>query len=572
MKKVLRSWRRSVVALLASVLLTVLLFLVWTNAFYFSQSNRQLQELHENALTLWVRTTESRLDTIHEHIRELLLTVYTNVVVTNENAVLSFQAERTCQSALEDKLQVSRDADCFYILDTKTEKLLFTAPTSLGAKRVLHLKRYAQEEAGGYVTSLNDAAWYVTEVAGEACFIKSISVGKYRVGSISRVSNFDFQKLASAMEAENSLLIATQSGRLFAGGSVDWSDELWDAGGGGLGSRRDRITVSVPFPAIDGELVWGVQSASLFDKGTRFVGSALLVSSMVCILLIVTLITVLREKVDNPVKHLLHAHKEIGGGNIQYRISQEPGSTEFEILFESFNSMADQIQNLRIESYDKTIREQEYQLQIVRAQLKPHFYLNAITTVSNMTYQNRVEDIRAFVQALGRYMRYMMNIQSDMVPVAEELSHIVNYMEMQQIRFPGSVDYTIACMEEVRGLRIPFLVLFTLVENAFKHALDLYKPLLLRIDCRPARQNGLSGYALSVEDNGGGFPQEVLDNFNGELPEGELPPKEHLGLTNIRYTLRYSYHRQASLRLLNAETGAKAVIWIPSGEGAKEEK
>ena len=124
MKKVLRSWRRSVVALLASVLLTVLLFLVWTNAFYFSQSNRQLQELHENALTLWVRTTESRLDTIHEHIRELLLTVYTNVVVTNENAVLSFQAERTCQSALEDKLQVSRDADCFYILDTKTEKLL----------------------------------------------------------------------------------------------------------------------------------------------------------------------------------------------------------------------------------------------------------------------------------------------------------------------------------------------------------------------------------------------------------------------------------------------------------------
>ena len=275
---------------------------------------------------------------------------------------------------------------------------------------------------------------------------------------------------------------------------------------------------------------------------------------------------------DNPVKHLLHAHKEIGGGNIQYRISQEPGSTEFEILFESFNSMADQIQNLRIESYDKTIREQEYQLQIVRAQLKPHFYLNAITTVSNMTYQNRVEDIRAFVQALGRYMRYMMNIQSDMVPVAEELSHIVNYMEMQQIRFPGSVDYTIACMEEVRGLRIPFLVLFTLVENAFKHALDLYKPLLLRIDCRPARQNGLSGYALSVEDNGGGFPQEVLDNFNGELPEGELPPKEHLGLTNIRYTLRYSYHRQASLRLLNTETGAKAVIWIPSGEGAKEEK
>ena len=58
--------------------------------------------------------------------------------------------------------------------------------------------------------------------------------------------------------------------------------------------------------------------------------------------------------------------------------------------------MADQIQNLRIESYDRLLKIRENQLQMVRAQIKPHFFLNAITTVYNMTYQNRPEDTRRF--------------------------------------------------------------------------------------------------------------------------------------------------------------------------------
>ncbi len=70
-----------------------------------------------------------------------------------------------------------------------------------------------------------------------------------------------------------------------------------------------------------------------------------------------------------------------------------------------------------------------------------------------------------------------------------------------------------------------------------------------------------------MEDNGVGFPQEVLEEYQKELPEDRLPPKEHLGLSNIRHTLQFTYHRQDLLRLSNKEDGgARAEILIPIEE------
>ena len=129
----------------------------------------------------------------------------------------------------------------------------------------------------------------------------------------------------------------------------------------------------------------------------------LLLVSLLCLGLILLLISYLRKKVLKPTNLLLVAQDELGSGNIDFRLTAEAGSSEFETLFSSFNNMADQIQNLRIESYDRLLKIRENQLQMVRAQIKPHFFLNAITTVYNMTYQNRPK-------TPGRFCRHWPNM------------------------------------------------------------------------------------------------------------------------------------------------------------------
>jgi two-component system sensor histidine kinase YesM len=134
---------------------------------------------------------------------------------------------------------------------------------------------------------------------------------------------------------------------------------------------------------------------------------------------------------------------------------------------------------------------------------------------------------------------------------------------MQERRSPDSIRCTVECAPEAAGARIPYLLLFTLVENSIKHAMTMYTPMELRIACRYAADGDFRGAVLAVEDNGDGFPPEVLAQFM----DGRDDPvftKEHLGLSNVRYTLNLVYHRRDLLRLSNRDGGgARVEIWIP---------
>ena len=123
--------------------------------------------------------------------------------------------------------------------------------------------------------------------------------------------------------------------------------------------------------------------------------------------------------------------------------------------------------------------------------------------------------------------------------------------------------------EAVSGTEIPFLMLFTVVENSFKHAMNLYSTMELNIVCEPYTGEDFRGMRMTVEDNGDGFSPEVLAHFSGPMPD-ELPTKDHLGLSNVQYTLRYVYRRDGLLRLSNLEHGARTEILIP-GEVKKSE-
>ena len=134
---------------------------------------------------------------------------------------------------------------------------------------------------------------------------------------------------------------------------------------------------------------------------------------------------------------------------------------------------------------------------------------------------------------------------------------------------PDSIHFTAECEPETASARIPYLLLFTLVENSIKHAMTLYSPMELRIRCARVDDADFTGTRLTVEDNGDGFPPEVIEKF---LEERDDPvfTKEHLGLSNVRYTLNLVYHRRDLLRLGNCEGGgARVEIWIPE-ESADE--
>ena len=133
---------------------------------------------------------------------------------------------------------------------------------------------------------------------------------------------------------------------------------------------------------------------------------------------------------------------------------------------------------------------------------------------------------------------------------------------MQQIRFPGSVTLITDCEEQAKELRIPLLLMFTIVENSFKHAMDLYRELRITISCRMDEDRSCH---IRITDNGPGFTAEVLENRNDN--EFVLTTKNHIGLSNAAYTLQLLFHRSDLISFSNlTEGGACVDILIPAEE------
>lgn len=563
----IRSWITRVWVLLFTILLVLSLFLGWTNLNYNTQVRNTIIRENTNSAATWSSTVELQLNTLYEHVYDLLLTIYNNTELGKGTPMMRVETKTRCLDMMSDKLIASKKASCFFVRDSSSDLFLFSAKSGIPNQEASALKAFARGNSKELSTVLDSKKWHIAEVDGQPYFVKIVALGKYVVGTASRISYYDIQHSLPVLGEEVSCMLATEDTVYHCSGK-NWESDLRFVDGEPV-FPDERYAVCVPFAPANAKVILAVRSNTLLENTSNSSTALLMLSSMVCLGLIVYLLFFLNLQVLQPTGVLLKANQEIGSGNIHYRIDESARSTEFAELYASFNSMASQIQNLRIESYDHLLQDQENRLRMLRAQIKPHFYLNAITTINNMTYQNEPETVRAYIAGLAKYLRYMLNTQSEWTTIEDELAHIHNYLQMQQLRFPGSIQECLHCDPEVARVRIPLLTLFTLVENSFKHAMTLYEPLKIVISCEPFETEGFRGARIIEEDSGGGFPPEVLEMMAKETPPALT--KEHLGLSNVCYTLNLTYHRSDLLHISNLESGGAHVeIWIPEEEGHDE--
>lgn len=564
----MKSWRKKVIVLLIAILVAVGIFFGWTTYNYSSAIRKSIREENTLSVRLWSNLLETRTSALNEHITELMFILYNRTMLDFDTPPMDVYTRVAVLDAMSDKLLISDEADAFFIYDIQSGELLFSAGHSVAQQTVADLKESVRQNVEDRAKPFGDTSWDVYEGNGFDYFFKSVQLGKYIVGGISGCGRYRMEDYVNIFGLDPVCVLQTEEGTFPMGGDPDQARAL-TAEGIQEGDRNGRVTVVRDVPFLGGQAV--ISSRPDRPLSDNILTPLLLfLDSVAGILLVILLLVQLQRNVVRPTRAMEEATAKLASGDAEYRLeAAQAGSTEFESLYQSFNNMADQIMDLRIEAYDMKLRDEANRLTMLRAQIKPHFFLNAITTVSNMTYTDKPEEIRAYISSFAKFIRYMLNISSPWTTVGEELGHIRNYLSMQETRFPGSVVCTIDCPEEVAERRIPFLMLFTLVENAVKHAMTLYETLSIRITCAELREEDFSGVLLAVEDSGGGFSAETLEQLAADEPQ-PLYTKEHLGLSNVRYTLNLVYHRGDLLHVGNGQGGgARVEIRIPDGEEEK---
>lgn len=272
----------------------------------------------------------------------------------------------------------------------------------------------------------------------------------------------------------------------------------------------------------------------------------------------------IRVELLQPMEQMTREMEHIQQGQLDLRISTESDSVEFRTLVDAFNRLVDEIVNLKIQYYEKQLALLDTEQKYIRLQIKPHFFLNAMSTIVGLSRVGKNDEIATYIGALSKNIRYMFSSGLHTVPLQEEIRHVENYFAVQELRYPDGVLYFVDMDDEVRDWPVPQMLIHTLVENEYKYAVSPGRQTMVLIKLIKAQWQGEEMLLIQVEDDGKGFPEAVLASINGDeaAPAGD---GTRVGLYSIRRLLELMYDRKGLFVLSNVEPhGAMNQVYIPA--------
>jgi two-component system sensor histidine kinase YesM len=268
--------------------------------------------------------------------------------------------------------------------------------------------------------------------------------------------------------------------------------------------------------------------------------------------------------IHRPLKRLVHSFRQIEQGRFDVSIKY-PFNDEFGYLYMRLNAMVKELKKLIQEVYEQQYRARLSELRHLQSQINPHFLYNTFFILYRMGQQEEHESIVRLTKHLGEYFQYITRDDADVVSLTNEVAHARNYTEIQLFRFSNRVDVRFAELpENAEQALVPRLILQPLIENAFKHSLEIKaKGGLLEVDFHIDD----SELYIRVEDSGDIDDDTVT--LLQSLVNGERDVTATTGLINVHRRLQIHYNGKAELTLDRGQLGGlKVTIRIPLDQEA----
>lgn len=270
-----------------------------------------------------------------------------------------------------------------------------------------------------------------------------------------------------------------------------------------------------------------------------------------------------RKQIIQPMQGMIQDMERIRCGDYELRVEERGDNQEFSLLSRTFNQMMDEIVNLKIRFYEKQLALSDAEQKYIRLQIRPHFFLNAMTTIAGLSAKKKNAEIEKYINALSKNIRYMFSSGLHTVSVKEELHHVENYFEMQEMRYAGCIFYFIEMPEELEDWQIPQMLIHTLIENEYKYGISQGHSLMVLIKASVAVYDGEDMLLIEIEDDGKGYPEEVLTAINQDRAQ-QKEDGTRVGLRSVKRLLELMYDRKNLFLISNVEPhGALNQIYIP---------
>ncbi|MFS0869871.1 cache domain-containing sensor histidine kinase [Paenibacillus xylanilyticus] len=324
-----------------------------------------------------------------------------------------------------------------------------------------------------------------------------------------------------------------------------------------LSGRFDTTYQGVKALAVYNTLKNGWKTVSIFPydsiiKDAKSLSQLIIKISLGFIGVALLLIYITASLFSKRIRTLIRMIRRIERGDFNPTHEEQLGSDEIGQLHFAFQQMTTRLRSLITEVYQKELQSKEAELDLLQAQINPHFLYNTLGSISSLAIKHQDPQIQEMVLNLAKFYRISLNKGKSILTINEEVKLTQSYNAIQLIRFKGQLNFIYTIDQTILPYSTVKLALQPFVENAIIHAIwNQERPLNIHI--KGVVEN--NSIILSVIDDGMGMSRDTLQSLL------EDKPGRGYGISNVDRRIKLKFGEYYGVKVYS-RLGAGTTIQI----------
>lgn len=280
-------------------------------------------------------------------------------------------------------------------------------------------------------------------------------------------------------------------------------------------------------------------------------------------ILSIIIILYIRQWMIKPITRLTERLSQLGDSILPSEFFISEGILEIDKANDKLNKVIFDMQELKIREYHSQLELKKIELNYLKNQIRPHFYLNMLSMIHSMLQTKNYKEIEELTILTSNYLRHLFMANQDFSELKDEVQHIKDYLEIQRIRYGNSIYFSLNYNDDLQNTLVPSLLLQTFIENTIKHGFSFQDLFTILLSIKKVQTEDSDYIHICIEDNGPGFSEEILSKLN-QKQSLITEDGHHIGITNTIERLNLLYPNDYSIAFENNEEGgAKILLLIP---------
>ena len=318
--------------------------------------------------------------------------------------------------------------------------------------------------------------------------------------------------------------------------------------------NKDYFIVKKTIPET-GWNVWLYKPEKLMGTSIRQINIITFGGTLVCLVATFMCIRFTAIFVTTRIGKLQKAVARVEKEDFSYTLNTT-SQDEIGELITSFSKMKRKLNYLINEVYKSRIKEKEYEMKALQAQINPHFLYNTLSLINWKAIEAGKRDISKITLALSAFYRTSLNKGNNITHISGEIENMRSYLSIQLMLHDDGFDVTEDIDDSVLGYTCPNLILQPLIENAIDHGIDVMpedRRGVISVICKD-----MDTYIqFVIKDNGIGMTKEQTVKILTKDSKG-------YGVRNVNERLKLCYGEEYPMIIKSKEnTGTEVIITIP---------